>query len=229
MHKFYCVFSSLWMLSAYAAAAVNLSATRVVFEPGKTAASITLSNDAEYPVLVQSWIDDGVPERTPATANSPFIVLPPVFRLAPQAQKSLQLLTSGKTLPQDRESLLWLNVYEIPPTSPSASSFELTLALRSQIKVLWRPVTVGKLPQNIGDNVRFQKKQNRLSAVNPTPWNISFSTISATTCIWSGITLSPFSEQDLPTDCHLQNGEITFSIIDDAGLTQRFRSRIEGV
>ncbi|MDE5192999.1 fimbria/pilus periplasmic chaperone [Citrobacter freundii] len=42
-----------------------------------------LVNDGNYPVVVQSWVDDGTPEKGPSQASSPFIVLPPGAKNSP--------------------------------------------------------------------------------------------------------------------------------------------------
>lgn len=75
MYKFYYVFSSLWMLAFGVQAAVNISTTRVIFNHGETQRTVMLVNDGNYPVVVQSWVDDGTPEKG-HRASSPFIVLP---------------------------------------------------------------------------------------------------------------------------------------------------------
>jgi P pilus assembly chaperone PapD len=223
MPKFLCAYSSflflLLCLALPAQAVVNLSATRVVFDKGAASASITLVNSAEHPVMVQAWIDDGDPQGTPQTASSPLVVLPPIFRLAPFEQRTIRLLTSGKGLPGDRESLFWLNVYEIPPNQPTVNREKLLLAFRTQLKVLWRPVGIDKLSEESGNKLRFSRSGNTLMVANPTPWNISLAEIKMGRQSVSGITLKPFSQQLLFTInmVDLQDRSIKFAIINDEG------------
>ena len=70
-------------------AAVNISTTRVIFNHGETQRSVMLVNDGNYPVVVQSWVDDGTPEKGPSQASSPFIVLPPVLKILPVEHREL--------------------------------------------------------------------------------------------------------------------------------------------
>ncbi|MGB7802476.1 fimbrial biogenesis chaperone [Buttiauxella sp.] len=223
MPKSLCVCSRLlflWLwLALPAHAVVNLSATRVVFDKGAATQSITLANSADYPVMVQAWIDDGDPQGIPQTAESPFVVLPPVFRLAPLEQRSLRLLTSGKGLPADRESLFWLNIYEIPPNQPVAQSEKILLAFRTQLKVFWRPAGVGKLTQEAGKQLRFTRSSEGLTVSNPSPWNISLAQVNMAGYSATGITLKPFSQQPLFTfnKVDLQDGVVKFVIINDEG------------
>jgi P pilus assembly chaperone PapD len=202
-----------------AQAVVNLSATRVVFDKGAAIQSITLANSADYPVMVQAWIDDGDPQGIPQTAESPFVVLPPIFRLAPLEQRSIRLLTSGKGLPADRESLFWLNIYEIPPNRAAAQSEKILLAFRTQLKVFWRPDGVGKLTEDVGKQLRFTRSGEGVTVTNPTPWNISLAEVKMAGYSAAGITLKPLSQQSLFTfnEVDLQDDVVNFVIINDEG------------
>lgn len=223
MPKYLCAYSKLlflWLcLAVPAYAVVNLSATRVVFDKGGASASITLVNNADYPVMVQAWIDGGELQGTPQNASSPFVVLPPIFRLAPLEQRSIRLLTSGKGLPEDRESLFWLNIYEIPPNQPAAQREKILLAFRTQIKVLWRPPGVGKLSENVGKQLHFSRSGDGITVSNPTPWNISLAEVNMAGHTVSGVTLSPFSKEPLFmfNKVGLLGGEVNFAIINDDG------------
>lgn len=223
MPKYLCAYSKLlflWLFLALPAhGTVNLSATRVVFDKGAASASITLVNSADYPVMVQAWIDNGDPQGTPQNASSPFVVLPPIFRLAPLEQRSIRLLTSGKGLPADRESLFWLNVYEIPPNQPAVQSEKILLAFRTQLKVLWRPANVGKLSENVGKQLHFSRSGDGITVSNSTPWNISLAEVKMAGHTISGVTLSPFSKEQLFTfnKVDLCSGEVNVAIINDEG------------
>ncbi len=122
-------------------AGVTAERTRLVFVEGQREASLLLVNQNPYPVLVQAWVDDGALDGEPDTALAPFLPLPPVFRLEPGRQRSLRLLATGQAQARDRESLYWLNIYEIPPqaTAEAAGRPRLTVTLRTQMKVLYRP------------------------------------------------------------------------------------------
>lgn len=66
------------MLLAFSAqAAVNISTTRVIFNYGEPQRTVMLVNDGAYPVVVQSWVDDGDPQKGPSQSTAPFVVLPP--------------------------------------------------------------------------------------------------------------------------------------------------------
>lgn len=103
------------LFCGWAQAGIIIESSRVVFSAADRERSLLLSNGNAYPVIVQAWIDDGAPEGTPETAdNVPILPLPGLFRLESGEKKNLRLLATQQTQPQDRESLYWLNIYEIP-------------------------------------------------------------------------------------------------------------------
>ena len=108
-------------LSQGASAAVGLDRTRVIFDGGKDATSVNITNNnTQLPYLAQGWIED----ETGKKINSPLIVLPPVQRLEPgkQSQVKVQALPAAKSLPQDRETVYYFNLREIPPRSDKSLS-----------------------------------------------------------------------------------------------------------
>ncbi len=74
---------------------------------------------------------------------APFIVLPPIVRIEPGKGQSWRLVFNGSRLPQDRESLFWFNLLDIPPEPKNGKTDNyLQLAIRSRIKLFYRPAGV---------------------------------------------------------------------------------------
>jgi P pilus assembly chaperone PapD len=97
-------------------AAVNVDRTRLVFAASDIAQSLTLANDSVTPMLLQVWTDAGETASSPDSSRTPLVVLPPVFKMQPDELRTLRvMLSSRRSLPEDRESLFWLNIYQIPP------------------------------------------------------------------------------------------------------------------
>lgn len=97
-------------------AAVNVDRTRLVFAANDIAQSLTLANDSVTPMLLQVWTDAGETASSPDNSRTPLVVLPPVFKMQPDELRTLRvMLSSRRSLPEDRESLFWLNIYQIPP------------------------------------------------------------------------------------------------------------------
>ena len=120
-------------------AAIGLDRTRVVFDGSKEVVSMNITNNnTQLPYLAQGWIEDEQGNKI----TSPLIVLPPVQRLEPgkNSQVKVQSLPAVKSLPQDRESVYYFNLREIPPRSDKANS--LQIALQTRIKLFYRPAAL---------------------------------------------------------------------------------------
>ena len=218
------------LVGANAHAGVTAERTRVIFEQGKREASLALVNQNSYPVIVQTWIDDGDLDRAPQTAQAPIMPLPPVFRLNPGQQRSLRLLHTGENLPTDRESLYWLNLYEIPPQSnePLAEGqSRLTVTLRTQMKVIYRPHSLAKDAEEAPRQLVFRRAGNAVQVENPTAYFITLAGAEVrqgnTGSPLPAELLPPFSQrtltprQGLPANA----GEVRYLWIDDGGNSQQ--------
>lgn len=129
------------MLAAQPAeAGVVITGTRVIFPAQEREVTLRLTNTAQKPVLVQSWIDDGDARSTPAQATAvPFVLRPPVFRMNADSGQALRILHTGQPMPEDRESVYYLNVLEVPAAGAEADQAHLQLIIRSRLKVFYRP------------------------------------------------------------------------------------------
>ncbi len=113
----------------------------MVYPAAKREVTIHIRNPSDTPSLVQAWLDAGDPHAKPGESKVPFVMTPPLFRLDPTKGQSLRLVYTHDPLPEDRESLFWLNVLDIPPraaTNPDLPN-QLDLAFKHRMKVFFRP------------------------------------------------------------------------------------------
>ena len=169
-----CLMSALCTFPVQAGVVIN--GTRVIYPGDEKEITVQVSNNGQRPVLVQSWLDTGDSEATPDTITTPFILTPPINRLdsgKAQALRISSLTTSA--LPQDRESLYWLNVLEIPgrPGSEIKNENYLQLAVRSRIKFFWRPASLKEGAARAPQALSWAATEQGLKAINPTPYFIS--------------------------------------------------------
>jgi len=115
-----------------AMAGISLSSTRLIFDGKHKEAGITVRNSGAD-VLIQSWVDSDSDEA----GTTPFAVTPPLVRVSGDEQQILRVIYEGTGMPGDRESVVWLNVQEIPQSAKTANT--LQLAVRQRIKVFFRP------------------------------------------------------------------------------------------
>ncbi|MNC11156.1 Chaperone protein EcpD precursor [compost metagenome] len=129
------------------------------------------------------WIDAGDRRIRPGAEALPFLVTPPITRIEAQRGQSLRLAYVGQGLPQDRESVFWLNVLEVPPSVKSTQAGQnlVQLAFRSRIKMFYRP---SGLPGNIERSAKQlswrlirQGDGYALRASNPSLYHVSISNL----------------------------------------------------
>ena len=155
-------------------AAIGLDRTRVVFDGSKEAVSMNITNNnTKLPYLAQGWIEDEQGNKI----TSPLIVLPPVQRLEPgkNSQVKVQSLPAIKSLPQDRESVYYFNLREIPPRSDKANS--LQIALQTRIKLFYRPAALVQSRQERSEpwqqELTLTRMGDHYQVNNPTPYYVT--------------------------------------------------------
>ena len=86
------------------------------------------SKEEKIPYLIQAWVD---PFNKEDKSKAPFTVIPPVSRLEPSQEKILRIIhTKGVSLPDDRESVFWLNIKNIPPSASNKATNSLEIAVK---------------------------------------------------------------------------------------------------
>ncbi|MBL5926314.1 fimbrial biogenesis chaperone [Enterobacter asburiae] len=159
-------------------ASIQISSTRVIYRETEKNVSIQISNPGTYPVLLQSWIDEGRPEIKPEDIKAPFILTPPLTRVNAGEGQTLRLSYVGPGQVKDRESIYWLNVLEIPPVINKESN-QVQVAFRSRIKVFYRPTGLDdKGAQSAAEHLRWDIQGKKMTILNPTPYYVSLLGIS---------------------------------------------------
>ena len=181
---------STWMLfclllAGVAHAGILIDATRVIYPAGKREVTLALTSKAADPRLIQTWIDSGEEDTPPEAISAPFIIIPPIFRLNPNQGQSLRIIHTGGALPQDRESVFWLNVLEIPP-KPDARSDHIQLTVRSRLKIFYRPAGLPGSPNEAVKQLRWRRVNNALECENPSAFNVSFNHVGLKSADASG-------------------------------------------
>ena len=126
-----CVFSS----TSYAG--IQLGGTRIVYPASDREASILVKNQGSDDVMIQSWIE---PNSQGTDVDVPFAITPALARMGGNKQQMLRIFYHGRGLADDRESVYWLNVQEIPQQAEGQNT--LQVAVRQRIKVFYRPAGI---------------------------------------------------------------------------------------
>lgn len=210
-----CVFSS----SAFSA--ISLDRTRVVFDGGQKSVSLNIANkNKQLPYLAQGWIENSAGEKI----TSPFVVLPPIQRIEPDkaSQVRIEALPAAKNLPQDRESVFYFNLREIPPKSDKPNV--LQLALQSKIKMFYRPASLVQQGNDTipAEKLEIIKKGEAVTLKNPTPFyvtviNAASTKAKLTKSNMSAAMVEPFGEAKLDIKASALGNTPVLTYINDYG------------
>lgn len=171
-------------------AGVIINGTRQIYPEHRREVTIQLTNDDQHaPRLVQAWLDRGDEQQVPELSDVPFSLSPPVFRLDAGKSQAMRLSYTKEPLPQDRESLFWLNVLEVPPRvsefDPSVEEQELNhlrFAFRIRTKVFFRPANLRGKPEDAPPQLRWSLQRSGQGATlevhNPSPYHITFNEVA---------------------------------------------------
>ncbi|WXL25668.1 molecular chaperone [Ectopseudomonas mendocina] len=162
------IFCALLAISFYSQAAVTLGGTRLIFTAPNKEASILARNNSNTDIMIQSWIDADNPS---INTNIPFAITPSLSRLGADKQQLLRIFYQGKGADQERESVYWLSVQEIPP-KPEKDNV-LQIAARHKIKVFYRPTGLTGDPLSAAKELKWTITSKGLEVSNPSKFHVS--------------------------------------------------------
>ncbi|WP_148250376.1 fimbria/pilus periplasmic chaperone [Raoultella terrigena] len=207
--------------STVADAGVALGATRVIYPAGQKQVQLAVTNnDDNSTYLIQSWVENADGQK-----DGRFVITPPLFAMQGKKENTLRIIdATNNQLPQDRESLFWMNVKAIPSMDKSKlSDNTLQLAIISRIKLYYRPAKLALSPDQATEKLRFRRSANTLTLINPTPYYLTVTELNAGTRVLENALVPPMGEASvkLPPGA---GSEISWRTINDYGaLTPRMK------
>lgn len=212
---------SLVVLNSVAQAAVSMDRTRVIFDGGQKSISLNISNNnKQLPYLAQGWIENAEGKKI----QSPLVVLPPVQRLEPgkSSQVKIEALPAISTLPQDRESLFYFNLREIPPKSDKPNT--LQIALQTRVKLFYRPKAIIPEKNSVPpqEKLILDKQGEQFIVKNPTPYYVTIINAAAKAKSpeskqFAPIMLPPFGQESLGVSAATLGSSPVLTYINDYG------------
>lgn len=157
------------------AGGIQIGRTRIIYDSDKREVALPIINtEKESPWLVQSWTDTG-----DGKTRGPFIVTPPLFRLDAQKEQSLRISWSGVAVPQDRESLFYMNVRTIPASEKGEEDKNtLKLIFKTRLKLFYRPKGLEGTLFESCKGLSFHRQGNTLQVNNQGLYHTVFDTLS---------------------------------------------------
>lgn len=188
------------LFSSVGYSAVTLDRTRVIFPGDEKSINVTINNNAKEAYLAQSWIEDLQGNKLTKGA---ILATPPLQRVEPTSSTLVRLSSTPEVtkLPQDRESVFFFNVREVPPKPKDGNT--LQIALQSRVKLFYRPTAILSEAQTKWTHkITLTKIANGYRLNNPTPFNftaIGFgdTKTSAESDAFEAIMVSPKSSYDI--------------------------------
>ncbi|MGU3627094.1 fimbrial biogenesis chaperone [Comamonas sp. C24C] len=220
--------------AAGAYADISLNTTRVIFDGKNKEASLIVRNGAN-PVLIQSWLESNTPDDK---GELPFAITPTLARMQANSQQLLRVLYAGgaNAMPSDRESVLWVNVQEIPQQAESENS--LQIAIRQRIKLFYRPTalpgTAAEAPAALRWSIDSADGKQVLKVQNPTAFHVSTTGID----LGSGVDKQRVSEPVMIApgesksfalkSAAASTSAVNFTAINDYGGSESYQAPIGG-
>lgn len=216
------LFSTLFTTNIFAG--VLLGSTRVIFDAEQRSASTVVSNVTSQDYAVQVWVND---QSDSADSAVPFIAMPALFRVRPGGEQVVRIIKTPGDLPQDRESVFYLNAQEIPVAVKGEQNV-LKVAIRTRIKLFYRPKVLMEMADEgrgkLSWSLREDEKGVNLRVDNPTPYFVTFAGVRVSgqgqsVELKDMEMIAPKSVQEYPLG-HKMNTDhalVEFSMINDYG------------
>ena len=207
--------------SVSASSAFVLNGTRYIYNGSKNGLSVEVTNYAERMYGGQIWI-----ENTADTPDIPFSVMPNMFTLKPESKQKIQIANLiNDSLADDRESMFWLNLQEIPSKdkNDAETGNALILAARTTVKLLYRPKSIEDGRNQAEEKMRITKQGDTLTLKNGTAYYFAVLSVNGHSVNEHDplTAFKPFSQYTLSVPG--VSNSVTFSAIDDWGAVRRYQ------
>lgn len=213
-------------LCGEASAAISLDTTRVIYDAKYKEASLEVRNRGDNDVVLQSWLDAGDRQLD----KMPFIVTPPLALLEGSKKQKLRIIYEGAGMPEDRESVMWLNVQEVPRAAPVDKNV-LQLAIRQRIKLFYRPSSLQGVASEAPTELRWTlMPNNMLSVQNSTAFNVTLVGLKVGQTLVSDVfMLAPYEQRQfaLKSAGWDSSSDIAFQSINDYGGQSDYRAELK--
>lgn len=200
-------------------AGIVIYGTRIIYPAEKKEVLVQLMNQGGRSSLVQSWIDDGDTSLPPEKIQVPFLLTPPVAKVASDSGQQLKIKAMPNMLPGNKESLFFLNVLDIPPNNPeSAGKNVLKFAMQNRIKLFYRPKGIAPVNKSTFQKLAIKRSGKTFTIRNDAANWITVSEVKASNVKINNesIMVAPLSSQDVPLK-NVNASQYSLTIIDDYG------------
>ncbi|HAT3626846.1 TPA: molecular chaperone, partial [Morganella morganii] len=209
MKNYVTFFIIIYLTMSQSIAAVVVGGTRFIYPQDKKMLTVPVDNtDKNTAYLIQGWIEkaDGI------TKSKDFILTPVLFQLDAGKKGILRVMLKQAVFPEDRETLLWLNIRGIPETEEHREN-KLQVVINSKFKFFYRPAGLTEPDYN---DLKYEQKGNKINIINNTPFHITVRDITVNNKEHTvSDMIIPFESLTIPLTAIHHNDTITVSYISD--------------
>ncbi|MCT9977887.1 molecular chaperone [Acinetobacter sp. I-MWF] len=226
----------MYLMMSFAYAGVSIDGTRIIFPAKSKSVNVQLRNAYDTPALVQVWIDTGDSEKIPKADEVPFVLNPPLTRVEAKKGQIIRIIPLDTSkLPQDRESIFWFNMMDIPPEDPTLKDKNyLSFTVRTRLKLFYRPqLAMTSYSAQQGLQFKYDPATQTVQMNNPTPYyqtviQVSSGKNQALSSAENAVMLAPFSSESLK-DFKIDGSskKITYEVLNDLGTAQTHETTIQ--
>lgn len=206
--------AALIFTASVAQAGVVVGGTRMIYDGSKKESSLSVSNPDKVPYLIQSWVDT----TGGGAEKAPFMITPPLFRLDGGQNNVLRVVRAGGNLSNSQETLYWLNIKSIPSGSKEEGKNTLQVAVKTRIKLIFRPQGLKGVPEEVTKNLKWQRSGSQLQVTNPTPFYMNFQQVTVGGKeVKEATYVAPMSSASFALPAGAAGGSVQWKIISDYG------------
>lgn len=202
-------------------ASVVINGTRFIYNEKDKEITVKLTNNGDFPVLIQSWLDKGNQSAKPDNIDVPFAIYPPINRINARQSKTIKIRYTGAILPSDRESVFWLNVHEVPVKSELKDRSYLQFAFRSRLKLFYRPASMAGKADDAQKSLVWSCSSTTCEVKNNSGFYVSlveFERVNGNRRIRQGAEMiSPYNSMLIKLNQASSGGQISYTYLNDWG------------
>ena len=163
------LFSLMVLTPMTSYAAFSLSNTRIIYPEQNQGKTLVVKNSSTHRYGGQTWLEGDDPELS----NSTFVATPSLFTVEGHSQQTIRVMKTGFSLPDDKETLFWFYLQELPPASKESN--QLQFAMRTKIKLIYRPTSLQEGREGAEQHLQISATKTDLTLNNPTPYYFALS------------------------------------------------------
>ncbi|HIF9226739.1 TPA: fimbrial biogenesis chaperone [Photobacterium damselae] len=156
-------------------ASVVINGTRFIYNEKDNNISLVLNNTKDTPVVVQAWLDDGI--HLNKNWNTPFLLDPAVFRIDGKHSQVIKIHKINHISSKNQEKIYYINILEIPPKNKGTNKNIIKVAIKSRLKLLYRPKDITGNIIDSANNIKYKVENGKVIFINKSDFNIQLTSI----------------------------------------------------